>query len=68
MAAESGPQHLGVVVVGAVSDACGLKAALTVIPVFCALAGYFLWYASRHYDNDMRQVAAGLPAGKEPAP
>ena len=59
---------VGPLAVGAVSDAYGLKAALTVIPVFCGFAAYFLWYASRHYDNDMRQVAADTPAGKKTAP
>ncbi len=58
---------VGPLVVGAVSDAYGLKAALTVIPVFCGFAAFFLGYASRHYDNDMRRVAAGVSAGKKAA-
>ncbi len=55
---------VGPLVVGALSDAYGLKAALAVIPAFCAFAACFLWLASRHYDNDLRQVAAAtdLPA------
>ena len=64
---------VGPLVVGAVSDAYGLKAALAVIPVFCAFAACFLWYASRHYDNDLRRVAAAtdtpasIPVGKDVA-
>lgn len=54
---------VGPLVVGTVSDAYGLKAALTVIPVFCALAAAFLWFASRHYDNDLRRVAASTATG-----
>jgi predicted MFS family arabinose efflux permease len=54
---------VGPLVVGAVSDAYGLRAALSVIPVFCALAAVFLWFASRHYDNDLRRVAASTAAG-----
>ncbi len=49
---------VGPLVVGAVSDAYGLKAALTVIRVFCAFAAFFFWLASRHYDGDLRMVAA----------
>ena len=43
---------VGPLVVGVVSDVYGLKAALAVIPVFCAFAAYFLASASRrHYDK-----------------
>lgn len=51
---------LGPLVVGALSDAYGLKAALTVIPAFCALAAACFWLASRHYDGDLRRVAAAV--------
>lgn len=44
--------------VGVVSDTYGLRAALAVIPVFCGFAATFFWFASRHYDNDLRRVAA----------
>ena len=41
------------------------------IPVFCALAAAFLWFASRHYDNGLRRVvvntATGISAGKDVA-
>ncbi|MGB6457435.1 MAG: MFS transporter [Streptosporangiaceae bacterium] len=64
---------VGPLVVGVVSDAYGLKAAMAVIPVFCAFAACFLWSASRHYDSDLRRVAAAtgtpatFPAGKDAA-
>lgn len=47
---------VGPLVVGAVSDTYGLRAALAVVPVFCGFAAAFFWFASRHYDNDLRRV------------
>ena len=54
---------VGPLLVGAVSDAYGLRTALTVIPVFCALAACLFWFASRHYDNDLRRVTASTATG-----
>lgn len=33
------------------------------IPVFCALAACLFWFASRHYDNDLRRVTASTATG-----
>jgi predicted MFS family arabinose efflux permease len=57
---------VGPLVVGAVSDTYGLRAALAVIPVFCGFAAAFFWFASRHYDNDLRRVAARTAASTSP--
>lgn len=51
---------VGPLVVGAVSDTYGLRAALAVIPLFCGFAAAFFWFASRHYDRDLRRVEAGI--------
>ena len=53
---------VGPLVVGAVSDAYGLRSALTVLPLCCAFAAAFFWLASRHYDDDLRRVATGASA------
>ncbi|MBR7835148.1 MFS transporter [Actinospica durhamensis] len=54
---------LGPLVVGAISDTYGLRAALGVIPVFCAFAAFSFWIASRHYGNDLRRVGADAAPG-----
>ncbi len=53
---------LGPLVVGAISDAYGLRAALSVIPVFCAFAAGFFLLASRHYGRDLDRVAVSRSA------
>ncbi|MEY9968370.1 putative MFS family arabinose efflux permease [Streptacidiphilus sp. MAP12-16] len=57
---------VGPLVVGVVSDTYGLRAALAVIPVFCGFAATFFWFASRHYDKDLRRAAAGTDASISP--
>lgn len=54
---------VGPLVVGAVSDTYGLRVALAVIPLFCGFAAAFFWFASRHYDSDVRRVEAGTATG-----
>jgi MFS transporter, Spinster family, sphingosine-1-phosphate transporter len=46
----------GPVIAGALSDEFGLGNALTVIPVFGALAALFFIVASRSYESDLRRV------------
>ncbi len=56
----------GPVVVGTLSDAYGLKFALTVAPLMCLVAAAFLWMAARHYPRDaghFEEPADSAPIG-----
>ena len=57
----------GPFIVGVLSDAWGLAAALTVTPAFGALAALALLRAARSYESDLRR-AAELPAGRDAPP
>ena len=47
---------VGPLVAGALSDAFGLETALTVVPLFGALAALFFMLAARTYEGDIHQV------------
>ena len=57
----------GPFIVGMLSDSLGLANAMTVIPVFGALAAFFFLFASRSYEGDKQRVAtvavAAAPGG-----
>ncbi|MEU0600893.1 MFS transporter [Streptomyces sp. NPDC006393] len=55
---------LGPLLTGRLSDAYGLPAALTLMPLFCAGSAAALWYASRTYEQDLHAQARrdALPA------
>jgi len=61
---------IGPFVGGALSDALGLQAALTIMPAFGLLAALCFLRASRTYERDMQQVAAiqeSTPTSAAPA-
>jgi len=59
----------GPVLVGVVSDAIGLKAAMTLAPAVCLLAATFFLLGARHYEHERGRfdepadAAAPMPAG-----
>jgi MFS family permease len=57
----------GPFLVGMLSDSVGLARAMTVIPVFGALAAVFFLFASRTYEDDKQRVAT-VPVDADTAP
>ena len=57
----------GPFIVGVLSDSLGLASALTVTPVFGALAAVFFLFASRSYEGDKQRVAT-VPVDADSAP
>ena len=57
----------GPFIVGMLSDSLGLASAMTVIPVFGALAAVFFLFASRTYEGDKQRVAT-VPVRADSAP
>jgi MFS family permease len=55
----------GPLIVGMLSDRVGLTSALTVMPLFGALAALFFLLAARSYETDMERVVA-VPVTAEP--
>ena len=55
----------GPFIVGMLSDSLGLASAMTVIPVFGALAAVFFLFASRSYEGDKQRVATVLHLGHD---
>ena len=57
----------GPFIVGVLSDSLGLASAMTVTPVFGALAAVFFLFASRSYEGDKQRVAT-VPVDADTAP
>ncbi|MBU3863123.1 MFS transporter [Streptomyces sp. 4503] len=70
---------VGPVLTGLISDTFGLRTALAVMPLFCAMAAVAFWRGSRTYENDLaavrryqrfddalQQGARGIPDGQSP--